>query len=52
MIGSTMYSALDLADGYYQLFMKASDAPLTAVILQAYMLWESLVMPQGLSNAP
>ncbi|CAH0522642.1 unnamed protein product [Peronospora belbahrii] len=31
MVGSTMYSALDLADGCYQLLMRASDIPLTAV---------------------
>ena len=31
MVGCTMYSALDLVDGYYQLLMRASDIPLTAV---------------------
>ena len=31
MVGCTMYSALDLADGYYQLVMRANDIPLTVV---------------------
>ncbi|POM67964.1 Reverse transcriptase [Phytophthora palmivora] len=36
MSGCTLYSALDLVDGYYQILMRESDIPLTA----------------GLSNAP
>uniref|UniRef100_H3H492 Reverse transcriptase domain-containing protein n=1 Tax=Phytophthora ramorum TaxID=164328 RepID=H3H492_PHYRM len=52
MVGCTTYSALDLVDGYYQLLMRASDIPLTAVSTPSGMLWEWLVMPQGLSNAP
>ena len=40
MVGCTMYSALDLADGYYQLLMRASDILLTAVITPSGMLWE------------
>ncbi|KAG6572742.1 Pol protein [Phytophthora cinnamomi] len=52
MVGCTMYSALDLVDGYYQLLMRASDIPLTAVRTPGGMLWEWLVMSQGLSNAP
>ncbi|KAE9003120.1 hypothetical protein PR002_g17429 [Phytophthora rubi] len=32
--------------------MRASDVPLTAVSTPSGMLWEWLVMPQGLSNAP
>ncbi|KAG3116416.1 hypothetical protein PI125_g4664 [Phytophthora idaei] len=46
------YSALDLVDGYYQLLMRACYVPLTAVSTPSGMLWEWLVMPQGLSNAP
>ena len=46
-----MYSALDLVDGYYQLLMRENDIPLTAVSTPSGMLWEWLVMPQGLSNA-
>ncbi|CAH0476941.1 unnamed protein product [Peronospora belbahrii] len=49
MVGCTMYSALNLVDGYYQLLMRASDIPLTAVSTPSGMLWEWLVM---LSNAP
>ncbi|GMF44018.1 unnamed protein product [Phytophthora fragariaefolia] len=50
--GCTLYSALDLVDGYYQLLMRESDIPLTAVSTPSGMLWEWLVIPQGLSNAP
>ena len=46
-----MYSALDLVDGYYQLLMRASDIPLTAISIPRNMLWEWLVMTQGLLNA-
>ncbi|KAG2907765.1 hypothetical protein PC117_g20133 [Phytophthora cactorum] len=52
MVHCTFYSALDLVDGYYQLLMRACDVPLTAVSTPSGMLWEWLVMPQGLSNAP
>ncbi|KAG3154367.1 hypothetical protein PC128_g22367 [Phytophthora cactorum] len=52
MVGCTLYSALDLVDGYYQLLMRACDVPLTAVSTPSYMLWEWLVIPQRLSNAP
>ncbi|KAE8985399.1 hypothetical protein PR002_g22650 [Phytophthora rubi] len=41
-----------MVDGYYQLLMRESDIPLTAVSTPSGMLWEWLVMPQGLSNAP
>ncbi|GMF50579.1 unnamed protein product [Phytophthora fragariaefolia] len=50
--GCTVFSALDMVDGYYQLLMCESDIPLTAVSTPSGMLWEWLVMPQGLSNAP
>ncbi|KAG2771509.1 hypothetical protein PC116_g26685 [Phytophthora cactorum] len=52
MVGCTLYSALDLVDGYHQLLMRACDVPLTAVSTPSGMLWEWLVMPQGLLNAP
>ncbi|KAE9200493.1 hypothetical protein PF004_g18985 [Phytophthora fragariae] len=52
MAGCTVFTALDMVDGYYQLLMRESDIPLTAVSTPSGMLWEWLVMPQGLSNAP
>ncbi|KAE9109806.1 hypothetical protein PF007_g12107 [Phytophthora fragariae] len=50
--GCTIFSTLDMVDGYYQLLMRKPDIPLTAVSTPSGMLWEWLVMPQGLSNAP
>ncbi|POM76747.1 LOW QUALITY PROTEIN: Pol protein [Phytophthora palmivora] len=52
MSSCTLYSAVDLVDGYYQILRRESDIPLTAVSTPSGMLWEWLVMPQGLSNAP
>ncbi|KAE9132882.1 hypothetical protein PF010_g3022 [Phytophthora fragariae] len=52
MAGCTIFSALDMVDGYYQLLMRESNIPLTVVSTPSGMLWEWLVMPQGLSNAP
>ncbi|KAE9283090.1 hypothetical protein PR003_g27230 [Phytophthora rubi] len=49
---STIFSALDLRDGFYQILMRETDIPLTAVSTPSGMLWEWLVMPQGLKNAP
>ncbi|KAE8882311.1 hypothetical protein PF005_g28784 [Phytophthora fragariae] len=46
MAGCTIFSALDMVDGYYQLLMRESDIPLTAVSTPSGMLWE------WLSNAP
>ncbi|KAG3051524.1 hypothetical protein PI125_g26275 [Phytophthora idaei] len=51
MTKSTVYSALDLRDGFYQILMRESDIVLTAVSTPSGMLWEWLVMPQGLKNA-
>ncbi|KAG2932759.1 hypothetical protein PC117_g13070 [Phytophthora cactorum] len=52
MTKSTIYSALNLRDGFYQILMRESDIALTAVSTPSGMLWEWLVMPQGLTNAP
>ncbi|GMF39413.1 unnamed protein product [Phytophthora lilii] len=52
MAGCTFFRTLDLVDGYYQILMRESDIPLTAVSTPSGMLWEWLVMPQGLFNAP
>ncbi|OWZ06963.1 LOW QUALITY PROTEIN: reverse transcriptase [Phytophthora megakarya] len=52
MSGSTKYSAIDLMDGFYQILMCVEDVPLTAVSTPSGMLWEWLVMPQGLKNDP
>ncbi|KAG3232689.1 hypothetical protein PI124_g22230 [Phytophthora idaei] len=52
MAKSTIYSALDLRDGFYQILMRESDIALTAVSTPSGMLWEWLVMPQRLKNAP
>ena len=38
MAGCIMYSALDLVDGHYQLLMRTSDIPLTAVSTTSGML--------------
>ncbi|POM57487.1 Pol protein [Phytophthora palmivora] len=48
----SLYSALDLVNGYYRILMWESDIPLPAVTTPIGMLWEWLVIPQGLSNAP
>uniref|UniRef100_H3H916 Reverse transcriptase domain-containing protein n=1 Tax=Phytophthora ramorum TaxID=164328 RepID=H3H916_PHYRM len=52
MTSSTIFSTLDLRDGFYQILMRESDIPLTAVSTPSGMLWEWLVMPQGPKNAP
>ncbi|GMF26476.1 unnamed protein product [Phytophthora fragariaefolia] len=52
MSGSTKFSAIDLMGGFYQILMRGADVPLTAVGTPSGMLWEWLVMPQGLKNAP
>ena len=52
MVDSTIFSTLDLMDGFYQIRMRKGDVPLTAVSTPSGMLWEWLVMPQGLKNAP
>ena len=52
MSGSVIFSSIDLTDGFYQILMRETDIPLTAVSTPSGMLWEWMVMPQGLKNAP
>ena len=52
MAKSTILSSMDLRDGFYQILMRERDIPYTAVSTPSSMLWEWLVMPQGISNAP
>ncbi|KAF1318312.1 reverse transcriptase, partial [Globisporangium splendens] len=52
MQGSTIFSTIDLRDGFYKILMREKDIPFTAVSIPSGMLWERLVMPQGLTNAP
>ena len=51
MSGSEIFSAIALTDGFYHILMKDSDIVLTAVSTPSGMLWEWLVMPQGIKNA-
>ncbi|KAG3025335.1 hypothetical protein PC121_g24712 [Phytophthora cactorum] len=46
MAKSTIYGALDLRDGFYQILMRESDIALTAVSTPSGTLSEWLVMPQ------
>ncbi|OWZ10643.1 LOW QUALITY PROTEIN: polyprotein [Phytophthora megakarya] len=50
--GSVIYSAIDLTDGFNHNLIRECDIPLTAVSTPNGMLWEWLVIPQGLKNAP
>ncbi|KAJ0408664.1 hypothetical protein ATCC90586_006365 [Pythium insidiosum] len=50
--GSTVFPTIDPTDCFYQILMRESDLPLTAVSTPSGMLWKWLVMPQGLKNAP
>ncbi|GMF29516.1 unnamed protein product [Phytophthora fragariaefolia] len=42
MAGCTLFSALDLVDGYYQILVRESDIPLTAVSTPSGMIWAPL----------
>jgi hypothetical protein len=49
--GAQVYSKLDLQSGFYHVKVKAEDSPKTAFITR-YGLYEFIVMPFGLKNAP
>ena len=49
--GAKYFSRSDLRDGYYQLPMALQDIPKTAFSCR-YRIFEYLVMPMGLTNAP
>ena len=51
MSKSTIFSSMDLMYGFYQILMRERDIPFTEVSTPSKMLWEWLIMPQGLSNA-
>ena len=51
MAKSTIFSSMDLMYGFYQILMRERDIPFTEVSTPSKMLWEWLIMPQGLSNA-
>ena len=52
MSRSTIFSSMDLMDGFYQILTREQYIPYTAVSTPSGVLWEWLVMPQDLSNAP
>jgi hypothetical protein len=51
MVGGELFSCFDLLSGYYQIRMRSKDVPYTAVQTPEG-LFEYLVVPMGLSNAP
>ena len=52
MAKSTTFSSMDLMYGFYQILMHERDILFTAVSRPSGMLWEWLIMPRGLCNAP
>ena len=51
MSGANLFSTIDLQSGYWQIEVKESDRPKTAVVTR-YGLYEYQTMPFGLCNAP
>ena len=50
--GSSVFSALDLTNGYWQLKLRASDRPFTAFTIPGKGQFQWVTTPQGLMGAP
>ena len=52
MAKNTIFLSMYLMDGFHQTLMRERDIPFTAVSTPSGILWEGLVMLQGIRNAP